>query len=1328
MLRRLRQVSASLSDSLAAAPITAAPGIQHGSEADDPLSRWLVLMLNRGPVQGNVACHCTVARTVSSALLAEAFRIVLARHDILRTSYLELGGQLTPQRLDASVFRLHTVDLSHLAEAGHAELGRRMRTEALKPFTLSNALPIRATLFTAFPAHAVLLIVAHDMACDATSLCMAAVEVQEAMLSLETGKAVPSARSPQFADHARRMLQQLAQAGDQVDAASARDALQGARPTSIPGAKPLGDAALPCSGTIELVLPAHAAAKLAAMAPQEHLATGAAAVAALLRCYSGEDDVVFGVWTSTRRENDERTIGCFDAELAVRVGAENDRDASTFLKRTETALAAARARLNAFLSYKDETPVSEGKATARPALPVQFELRHEIGAGQGPFGNPKRFRTRPPHDLLFGLASGTARLTCDYHAGRRDAGSVRRLLRTLARLLEGMLSTPGQPVRAFPLLDEADRWNLLEGLNPTNAAWSPASAARLFDKQAGRSPDATALICGEQRMSYAELAAASNRLARHLAAHGAKCGERVGICLDRRSELVVALLAVLKTGAAFVPLDPAYPADRLSYMLTDCGARLVLCRAGLPPGVQAPGATALVLDEVDWAAEASSPAAAEAAPEQSAYVIYTSGSTGRPKGVVLPHRALTNLLNSMRKTFGVGTSDTWLAVTTFSFDIATLELLLPLIVGGRLVIAQQPEVADGGALLDLMQRHEVTVMQATPSRWRLLIEAGWTGLPRLKVIAGGEKLQRDLADELLARGKVWNMYGPTETTIWSTAQPVEAGLDDIPIGRPIDNTRLYVLDQCGELLPRGAIGELYIGGVGVGIGYVGLPGLSSKRFLADPFRSATPSATMYRTGDLVRWREDGTLDYLGRADHQIKLRGLRIEPGEIEAVLQRHPAVRQALVLVRPKPWGGEDMLVAYVAPQTFQTDAQAGLRPELDVLLQRHLPGFMHPEAILVLPQFPLTLNGKVDRSALPAPQQAGPDAANDPPDTATERRLARIWQDVLGLPEVGALDDFFELGGTSLLAARLLAQVQAAFGRRLGLAALHEARTVRALARLLDGAEGERDVAEEGASKPMQVVHLQRDGGEPPIFGLHNTTVFYSLAKLLGPRRPFIAIEALKRLEAGQTASVSLPEIAASYLQEIRRVQPHGPYILLGWCAGGVIAYETAQQLTAQGQSVPLVIMVDADAPERAAAKPTLRTQLGRASYLWQRTWSYGKRLLAQGRDESLLRRLRWVRNKHSRRGTQQERALNLVDRQMIRQLDRAIRDYKPSPYPGRVLLFQRASRPSGPFIDPTAGWGRLVAGDLRVRRAFGEHVTLFLDDSARHLAEQITEMLLD
>jgi amino acid adenylation domain-containing protein len=827
-------------------------------------------------------------------------------------------------------------------------------------------------------------------------------------------------------------------------------------------------------------------------------------------------------------------------------------------------------------------------------------------------------------------------IECEYNADLFGGATIERWLGQFRTLLEAIVADPAARVEGLALLSEAERRRMLVEWNDTVLE---VGGTRLmhagFEAQAARTPQRAALRFGAGVVSYGQLEGRANGIARCLRARGVGRGRRVGICLERGPDMVAAVLGVLKAGAAYVPLDPMFPGERLRFMAEDAELALLVSTAPLAEACGVPRERQLLLDADDAAVTAQSvrrpepDAALDARPEDPAYVIYTSGSTGKPKGVVVPHRAVASFLASMARTPGMVGDDVLLAVTTLSFDIAVLELQLPLTLGAEVVIASRDEAMDGFALRELLERSRATVMQATPITWRLLLEAGWQGGSGFKALVGGEALPKDLAEQLIARGvALWNMYGPTETTVWSTCTRVDTAAEGISIGRPIANTRVYVLDARMSPCPVGVAGELHIGGEGVALEYWRRPELTAERFVADPFASE-PGARLYRTGDLARWRDDGMLEHLGRLDFQVKVRGFRIELGEIEANLASHAGVRECTVVAR-EDLPGDQRLVAYVVPR----DGEAGTA-ELQQFLSLRLPAYMVPEEFVSLAALPRTPNGKVDRRALPAPQRSGAGEHADyvAPRSRTEEQVAASWRKALQHERVGVHDDFFELGGRSLAFVRMISEINGLFGIRLGMADLIGNPTVQQFAKLIDAQQPQ---AGRAAGKLSSLVQLQEGrAGALPVYFIYAGPGELRAAQHMGGSHAVYGIEARWPMAwrdavfANQVSAFpSLEEMVAPYVAELSAHAGTSPCVVAGFCYAGRIAFEAAHQLQKLGGKVECVILIDTEARPQShyklawqiwrgdwqqqpsggpsAQAPTIQPSLGsRVKSTWRTSW---------------------------------------------------------------------------------------------------------------------------
>ncbi|GLQ95947.1 non-ribosomal peptide synthetase [Dyella mobilis] len=740
--------------------------------------------------------------------------------------------------------------------------------------------------------------------------------------------------------------------------------------------------------------------------------------------------------------------------------------------------------------------------------------------------------------------------------------------RRLGLLVDGVLADPDQALRCIDVLGPDERKRLLCDWNTTAAPAAEESLPATIARLAREKPDAPAAVFEETVLSYRDLHVRSAAQARQLIADGVLPGDIVAVMLPRGEQWLIAMLAIMRTGAAYLPLDPEGPPGRIAAMLDDASPIALLATPELCRRFGVGGMLLLYPEQLDEAPASSSMEPDLADPDGTAYVLYTSGSTGQPKGVEVTHRNLGNLLQGMRRQLALTGGERFLAIATMIFDIAMLERFLPLTAGACVVMASAETVRDPAALLRLMRCQRATHLWATPSLWRVLLTHPDPHLESVHVLVGGEALNEELARQLLHRAaRVTQLYGPTETTVLSTAiELTEWGRGAPPIGRPILNTRLYVLDPQQQLVQTGAVGELYIGGAGVAKGYLHHHQLTEARFLADPF--ADDGSRMYRTGDLVHWDDQGVLHFVGRADEQVKIRGHRVELGEIECRLVAHGAVADAAVAIH-RDGEGAAMLVGYVVVRAGRNLAME----ELHMHLAKFLPDYMIPTQCVRLDAMPLTATGKLDRKALPKPSLAN-QAVYAEPATEVEKKLAALWQQVLKVERVGLHDNFFQLGGDSLSAAEMIARFPEHFGTELPLVSLFEASTVAGLAAHLQRADTR--------GNPLDaILPLRASARERPLFCIHPAVglswAYASLLRHLGDELPVCGIQA-SALRGDAPLPSSIHEVAVDYRAKIRRIQPEGPYRLMGWSLGGLIAHEMAAQWEADGEQVELLALLDA------------------------------------------------------------------------------------------------------------------------------------------------------
>ncbi|MFL5383903.1 MAG: non-ribosomal peptide synthetase [Longimicrobiaceae bacterium] len=1028
---------------------------------------WFLEQFEPGTSLYTIPTALRIRGALDADALARAVDEVVRRHEVLRTVFRLVGE--TPMQVigPGALPRLERDDLSHLdGEAREAEVRRRVAAETVAPFDLEQGPPARFALARLAADDHLLLVTMHHIVSDGWSLSVFDRELWTLYEAFSKGEPSPLPEPElQYADAAVWQRERLQDVALQRELAWWRERLEGA-PTALelPTDRPRPAVQSTAGTRLRGSVPAPLTSRLKELARHEDATLFIVLLAAfevLLARYTGQDDVLVGTPIANRTVAEvEELIGFFANTLVLRTRLGGDPTFRELLARVRETVLDAHEHQDLPFEKLVEELAPERDLSRPPLFQVMFILQNAGGPAIRPAGLEVTGMAdegiTAKFDLTVGVRErpdGSLRLGVEFASALFDRATAERMAEHYVALLESVAAHPGARIRDLPLMSGEERRRLLEEWNATARDFAPGLAHELFAARAAAAPDAPAVSAADGALTCRELDERSTRLARHLRGLGVAPGALVALCLERSAEMLVALLAVLKAGGAYLPLDPDYPAERLAYMLADSGAGVLVTQARLAERLPAAGLATVRVD-ADWpavAALSAAPLEAGAAADDLAYVIYTSGSTGRPKGVQVRHGGVANFLHSLRQEPGMELGGVLVAVTTLSFDIAVLELFLPLVAGAATVVATREQAADPGLLVELLERAGATAMQATPATWRMLLDAGWTPPPSLRVLCGGEALPRELADRLLAGGaEVWNLYGPTETTIWSAAWRVEAE-GPVVVGRPIANTRLYVLDPHGTPTPTGVPGELWIGGAGVARGYLGRPGLTAERFAPDPF-AAAPGARMYRTGDRARWRADGTVELSGRLDTQVKLRGFRIELGEVESALREHAGVAEAAAMVR-EDVPGDARLVAYVVPAPGASAPAAELR----TLLSSRLPGYMVPSAFVALEALPLTPNGKVDRRALPAPDAA---AAEEPeawvaPSTPTEEAVAAIWTAVLGLERVGANQSFFELGGHSLLATQVMARIRATLGASLPVRVLFEARTVAELARRVDEAK---------------------------------------------------------------------------------------------------------------------------------------------------------------------------------------------------------------------------------------------------------------------------------
>jgi amino acid adenylation domain-containing protein len=1297
---------------------------------------WFLDQLEPNNAVYNIPLALRLKGGLDSTALRTAFNEIVRRHESLRTHFAMVGDQPCQEVEPACSLEFPLIDLAGIpGPQREAEVQRLSTQEAQRPFDLAHGPLLRATLFRLGPGEHIVLLLMHHVVSDGWSIGVLLRELNTLYLAFSGGQHSPLPELPiQYADFAvwqRDWLQgqvlerQLNYWKKQLAGIPAFLELPTDRPR--PANQSYRGAVLPCK------LPAPLLPALADLSRREGASLFMLLLAAfqvLLHRYTGMEDVVVGSPVAGRnRAEIESLIGFFVNTLVLRGDLSGNPTFRALLGRTREAALGAFAHQDLPFEKLAEVLHPERDSSHSPLFQVMLVLQNATDEKIDFAGldvTPMFIDSATSkYDLTLYIKEHREglHLAVEYCTDLFEVETIRRLLSHYQTLLEGIVANPDRCLSDLPLLTEGERQQILVDWNRTALEYPQDKCIHtLFEEQARRIPVTVALELEHQRLTYQQLDERANQLGHHLRKLGVGPDSLVAICVDRSIEMVVGLLGILKAGGAYVPMDPGYPQERLAFMLQDAQPRVLLTQQHLLR-LLPPHSAQVVQVDTDWPMISRDPGGTlecQTTPESLAYVLYTSGSTGKPKGVQITHRAVVNFLHSIRREPGIRPNETLLAITTLSFDIAGLELWAPLVNGAKVVIAKRETALDPADLAKLLETSGATIMQATPSTWQMLLSSGWKGKADLKVLCGGEPWSSELARQLLERCEsVWNMYGPTETTIWSAATRVRAG-QPMAIGYPMANTQFYVLDQHRQPVPLGIPGELWIGGDGLARGYLNRPELTAERFLPDAF-SAKPGGRLYRTGDLVRRRSDGQIEFLGRIDNQVKIRGFRIELGEIESQLSQYPAVRGAVVLAR-EDTPGDKRLVAYLTMQNGESPQTTQLRE----FLQAKLPEYMIPSAFVTLERFPLMPNGKVDRKALPASEVKDMETGQTyvAPRTYLEQVLCNVWRDVLKLKRVGIRDNFFDLGGHSLLAVRLIKAINSALKTNLHVPAFFQNPNIEMLANLL--------AREQHAKPEPQLISLQPGQLDGALFFLEAGMGLCRLAEVFddGPAS-FATIaplpaEAYRAVLLGTTSELpSLEALAAPHTALIQSRPFSGPCMIVGHSFGGLLAFEVAHQLQRAGRRVEMIFLLDTwgvRLPWWQKLK-TLTFKSARASITYRTS-----RLWQKGKAESAVHsgRLYAKAEQPPTSGIIPE-DVNLPFGEtpweiLSKVYWKARRDYRFPPLETRAILFRAQSSGLARLntIDGNMGWSGLFKGGLKVLDCPGDHFTLLKGPNLQFLVQ--------
>lgn len=1310
---------------------------------------WVLNQLMPGTSLYHTPTAVRLTGTLDVAALKNALDFMVARHDALRTIFTNVDGTPAQSIISDSSLEMPLMDLSDLAEEDReAESLRVLQHETQRLFDLAQGPLIRSILLRLHEREHILLVTMHHIVTDGWSIGIFHRELSALYEAFLTGKSSPLAELPiRYTDFAHWQRQWFK--GEVYESQLSYWKKQFATlppvlelPTDHP--RPNVQAYRAFRGAHHTICLSKELTTLLKQFSQKKgvtlFMTLLAAYEVLLHRYTGEEDMVIGTPIAGRTMPEtESLIGLFINTLALRSNLSGDPSFVELLDRVkETALGAyAHQDLPFERLVKELQP--ERTLAHSPLFQVMFVLQSEdIPPLQLPGLTASHFRVghvMANFDLTLDIVERDGQLAClfESNADLFEAETVERMMGHFQTLLEGIVANPEQRIGELSLLNESERRRLLVEWNDTRTDY-PAHRCiqELFEREVESTPDAAALICEDRQLTYRELNLRANQLAHYLRKCGVGPDTRVGVCVERTPEMIIVLLGILKAGGAYVPLDPAYPHARLQFMLDDARVPVLLTQKALLQNLPVTAAEVICVDEL-WEKithESQSNPELRTTADNLAYVMYTSGSTGKPKGVAVAHRNVVRLVkNTNYASFSA--DEVFLQFATISFDASTFEIWGSLLNGARLAL-MPPGTPSLKELGQALKRYQVTTLWLTAGLFHLMVDDHLDDLRGVRqLLAGGDVLSvphvRKVFQELPGCSLI-NGYGPTENTTFTCCYPVTDLTKvngSVPIGYPISNTSVYVLDRYLNPAPIGVTGELYVGGDGLAHGYLDRPELSAERFVRDPFSTA-PTARLYRTGDLVRYRATGEMEFIGRIDNQVKVRGFRIELGEIEAALADYPSVREAVVVVRKDE--GDKHLVAYFVPR----EGHAIRVDDLRDFLNQKLPDHMVPSVFVELESLPLSPIGKVDRHALPSTNGNKPSTVTRfaAPTDELELKLARIWERVMGISSIGVNDNFFELGGHSLLAVRLFAQIEKSFDRNLPLATLFQAPTVKQLAHVL---------REEGWPVPWSsLVIIQGGRDRTPFFCVHaaggNVLEYRDLARLLGPNQPFYGLQA-KGLDGKQEPHTSIKEMAAHYIREMREVQPKGPYLIGGRSSGGTIAFEMACQLTAKGEEVRLLALLDtypAGYFKLVAGASGFRQ---RSIRYFKKLWSHGLNLRQLGPTEKLgyiLNKLKYapekIRHKLYRRAYKIYKQIGQPLPPALKNIEEinfaAVKDYLPQVYSGNVVLFLASDLTAD--YDLLDGWRELVAGSIEAHEISGDHINIIKEPHVRALADQLRACL--
>ncbi|MBD2607328.1 amino acid adenylation domain-containing protein [Scytonema hofmannii FACHB-248] len=1305
---------------------------------------WFIDHLYHGSSFYNIPIAFHIQGNLNIAALQQSLNEILKRHEIWRTNFTLVNGELVQEITPQLNWNLSIINLENLSgQDWEFEVKQLVAESAKKAFNLASCLLVRATLLPLSGEEHVLLVTMHHIITDGWSCNVFLRELSTLYAAFSTNQPSALPELPiQYADFAvwqrdriqgKFLATQLNYWKQQLSGELPVLQLPTDRPrpnvTTFTGAKQYF--------TFSTVL-TNALRQLSQQADTTLFMSLLAAFNILLYRYTDQKDILIGSPIANRNRAElEGMLGLFVNTLVLRNNLNGNPSFRELLHRVREVTLDAYAHQDLPFEMLVEELHPERDLSRNPLYEVMFVLQNSPVSVQEVSGLTLRtleFDSGTAQlDIFLSLSESQEGLTgyLEYNTDIFDSTTITQFINNFQTLLENIVTNPEQHLNELSLLTTSEREQLLFKFNQTLADYpQDVSLHQLFEQQVELTPDSLALISESEELTYCQLNHRVNQLAHYLQKQGITKETLVAICLERDLDMVVGILAILKAGGAYIPLDPSYPVERLNFMLSDSQALLLITQQEILEKLLLSSAKTVCLDihKDEIAQESSENPINISSSDNLAYIIYTSGSTGTPKGVLGTHRGTVNGLHWLWKTYPFKQGEVCCQKTAVSFVDSVWEIFAPLLQGIPTVIISNATVIDPQLFIETLANHKVTRIIVVPSLLRLLFD-NYSHLAKklsqLKLwISSGEALSVKLVKtfrELIPFAKLINLYGSSEVSANATyydTSLLQDQANSVLIGRPIDNTQVYVLNRDLQPTPIGVVGELYIGGDGLARGYLHRSELTQERFIDNPFIAGNK---LYKTGDLVRYLKDGNLEYFGRDDEQVKIRGFRVELGEIAAVIAQHPDVQQSVVIASNDAQQNQ-RLIAYLV--TDKQDIATQLLPEL----QQKLPNYMLPSTFVILDKLPLTPNGKLDKLALQNNEitQYNSNKSFVNPRNFTELALVKLWESLLKTSPIGVMDNFFELGGHSFLAVRLMAQIQDKFGHNLPLSTLFENPTIEKLATIVS------QPFRQSSNSPL--VAINSSGNKIPFFCMHgaggNISPYFNLSKRLGEDYPLYALE--DTLEKDKPEIISVEETATRYLQEIRKVQPNGPYLLGGHCYGGVLAFEIAQQLQKQGQTVALLVVIDAILSET----PIESTDDDDAKFLLRIAESIKTDNnidfsvpFEELQDLSLTEQINLINQKINFIFSDAEIQDFLRYYKLFKAHVQAMRDYVPQVYPQSITLFRAKEEiihdfhnPEWSTDDPLLGWGKYYSQPIEVIEVAGDHFSIFVEPHIQELAKHL------